>query len=103
LLLRAVDRERGLWIQSPYAQCAVRRARIETKAALLAALAAELHFPDYFGMNWDALDECLSEVTEPTAIVWTESARYAAADPTGFSIVQNCFAETSAPVTLLLA
>lgn len=32
------------------------------KAALLATLAATLHFPDYFGGNWDALHDCLTEL-----------------------------------------
>lgn len=32
------------------------------KAALLALLAAALKFPDYFGGNLDALDECLRDL-----------------------------------------
>lgn len=38
------------------------------KAELLSALAQALHFPDWFGHNWDALaeslDECLAEMDE---------------------------------------
>ncbi len=41
---------------------AVVPAGIETKAHLLDALARELRFPDYFGHNWDALDECLRDL-----------------------------------------
>ncbi len=33
------------------------------KASLLCALSRELHFPDYFGGNWDALDECLADLS----------------------------------------
>ncbi|MDP2431000.1 MAG: barstar family protein [Pseudomonadota bacterium] len=33
------------------------------KESLLAALGRELHFPDYYGGNWDALDECLADLS----------------------------------------
>ena len=33
------------------------------KDALLTALGAALHFPDYYGANWDALEECLSDLS----------------------------------------
>lgn len=35
---------------------------IASKADLLRALAAELHFPAYFGRNWDALADCLGDL-----------------------------------------
>src|SRR4051794_34142310 len=36
---------------------------ITTKHALLGMLAESLQFPDYFGANWDALDECLRDLS----------------------------------------
>ena len=33
-------------------------------AALLARLARELQFPDYFGANWDALQDCLTDLPD---------------------------------------
>jgi len=33
------------------------------KASLLAALGQVLNFPDYYGHNWDALDECLADLS----------------------------------------
>jgi RNAse (barnase) inhibitor barstar len=37
-------------------------------------LAESLGFPDYYGMNLDALADCLSEVTDPARIVLRRSA-----------------------------
>ena len=42
---------------------------INTKDELLQVLAKELKFPDYFGMNWDALSECLRDLD------WLKSRR----------------------------
>ncbi len=33
------------------------------RGSLLAALGAVLDFPDYYGVNWDALEECLSDLS----------------------------------------
>jgi hypothetical protein len=33
------------------------------KAALLRAVAAALEFPDWFGHNWDALEDCLTDLS----------------------------------------
>jgi RNAse (barnase) inhibitor barstar len=36
---------------------------IRSKQKLLCVLADKLHFPRYFGHNWDALEECLHDLT----------------------------------------
>lgn len=36
-------------------------ARITTKSALLEVLGKALKLPDYFGNNWDALEECIRD------------------------------------------
>ena len=36
-------------------------ARTRGKRELLTLLARQLGFPDYFGCNWDALDDCLRD------------------------------------------
>lgn len=38
-------------------------AGIDSKAALLDMLCSVLRFPSYFGRNWDALDECLRDLS----------------------------------------
>lgn len=36
---------------------------LHSKAALLDALSIALRFPDYFGRNWDSLEECIRDLT----------------------------------------
>ena len=38
-------------------------ARMTDKRAMLAELADKLAFPDYFDRNWDALEECLNDLS----------------------------------------
>ena len=50
-------------------------AGIKSKAALLDALSIALHFPRYFGGNWDALDECIRDLSwlpDGDVILWHE-------------------------------
>lgn len=46
-------------------------AGLHDRAALFDALAQTLQLPDYFGRNWDALDECLRDLSwlKPKTIV----------------------------------
>lgn len=37
--------------------------RAQGKEALLRDIAAALDFPDWFGQNWDALEDCLSDLS----------------------------------------
>lgn len=37
--------------------------RVADEAGLLAELARVFHFPDYFGGNWDAADDCLRDLS----------------------------------------
>jgi hypothetical protein len=40
------------------------------KRSLLAAVGHALDFPDYFGENWDALEECLGDLSWRAGPVW---------------------------------
>jgi RNAse (barnase) inhibitor barstar len=47
-------------------KCAVWRidlAKVRSKARLLATLARALDFPEWFGHNWDALQDCLTDLS----------------------------------------
>src|SRR5690348_7992855 len=58
--------------------------KIESQEAFMDAVATALGFPDHFVANWDALDECLRAIDEPTEVEWVDSRRYHLADPEGF-------------------
>jgi RNAse (barnase) inhibitor barstar len=38
-------------------------AKVRSKSSLLAALAKGLDFPEWFGHNWDALQDCLTDLS----------------------------------------
>jgi hypothetical protein len=48
-------------------------AGIDTKKGLIDALDAGLGFPDYFGGNWDAFEECIRDLSwlDPIQVVLT--------------------------------
>lgn len=70
-----------------------------TKSQFLGLLGRTLSFPSWFGRNWDALEDCLTDASwmpEPGLVVRVEGFdSYAAADPDGFAILLDIF-KTSA-------
>lgn len=54
---------------------------------LHAELGTALSFPEYYGKNWDAFDECVADTTfdSPFALVWRDASGYAAANPKLFA------------------
>jgi RNAse (barnase) inhibitor barstar len=78
-------------------------AGVRGKDGLLARLAERLGFPDWFGDNWDALNDALAERAwnEPHGIVLTleRCGELAAADPEAFetalevldSVAESCY------------
>jgi RNAse (barnase) inhibitor barstar len=70
-----------------------------TKSQFLGLLGRTLSFPSWFGRNWDALEDCLTDASwmpEQGLVVRVEGFEsYAQADPDGFSILLDIF-KTSA-------
>jgi hypothetical protein len=63
---------------------AVVPARINTSKELLECLSRGLRFPDYFGKNWNALDECLADLSwlgKHEVTLWHEDVPLAERDP----------------------
>ncbi len=50
---------------------AVGRVDAHDKRALLTQVGSALGFPAYYGRNLDALWDCLTDLTVPTALVWS--------------------------------
>ena len=70
-----------------------------TKAQVLGLLGRALEFPSWFGRNWDALEDCLTDagwIAHPGVMVCIEGfGAYAKADADGFAILLDIF-KTSA-------
>lgn len=56
------DELRSLCADEGWAFVEVNVAGVEDKKALMRRLAQQLRLPDYFGHNWDAVADCLSEL-----------------------------------------
>jgi len=69
----------------------------EGKEAILRKLARELAFPSWFGGNWDALEDCLADLSWSSAVghvLLVEGANAAAADDVG--VLQDILGSTAA-------
>jgi RNAse (barnase) inhibitor barstar len=63
LLLKSGQRaESAVKIPAGFLFKVVRGGKCRSVAGLFAELAQTLDFPDYFGHNWDALEECLADL-----------------------------------------
>ncbi|WP_435971137.1 barstar family protein [Streptomyces sp. Qhu_M48] len=80
---------------------------VTDKAALMDRCAAALDLPDWFGRNWDALADCLTDLPEPVVLVVTGWQEYARTHPGEWRTAQDVFAtaveEGPTRLTVLLA
>jgi hypothetical protein len=74
-------------------------AKARGKEKLLSVLAAKLRFPSYFGHNWDALDECLRDLSwladQPRVVIVHEALPFSAAGE-ALAIYQSILADAVA-------
>ncbi|MEU6979949.1 MULTISPECIES: barstar family protein [unclassified Streptomyces] len=65
---------------------------VADKAAFMERCATALALPDWFGRNWDALADCLTDLPEPVALVVTGWQEYAGARPREWRLAQDVLA-----------
>ncbi|MFO0962641.1 MAG: barstar family protein [Phycisphaerales bacterium] len=71
----------------------IRGWKCQTKEACMNEMGAALQIPGYFGENWDALDECISDLS------WLPAARYVLF----LAEIQRAFPEDDASLRTLLS
>ncbi|MCT4357476.1 barstar family protein [Streptomyces sp. Je 1-79] len=80
---------------------------IVDKAGFMDRCAAALGLPGWFGRNWDALADCLTDLPGPVAVVVTGWQGYAEARPRDWETARDVFATASdtspTGLTVLLA
>lgn len=57
-----LDRRVAAWARAGAVGRVLRGAAMRTEQAAFDELAAVLEFPDWFGQNWDAVDDCLTDL-----------------------------------------
>ncbi len=60
-----------------------------TKADFLVGIGTALAFPAYYGRNLDALWDCLTDLEDPTAVVWTGWQELAINDPDAWARIMG--------------
>lgn len=77
----------------------------KNRTAVLRGIGQVLEFPDYYGANLDALWDCLTDLTEPTALVWHHWQDFAAEHPRDWAMLRTLLTERMAekpPFALIL-
>jgi RNAse (barnase) inhibitor barstar len=63
---------------------------VEDKDAFLESCDEAFELPEWFGMNWDALEECLADLDHEGAdgvlVVWADWGEFAEAAPKDFAV-----------------
>lgn len=77
----------------------VRGEAVSTKANLLEAISRTLQFPSYFGANWDALEDCLTDMSwvkaDSYVIVCDSVGFFAGRHPHEFETILSIFKDTA--------
>ena len=75
---------------------------LKSKEDLMSALSAVFALPDYFGRNWDALEESISELTPAGPIVLNSTSAFQELNPESFRMLLQILSDTLAHRCLIL-
>jgi RNAse (barnase) inhibitor barstar len=69
-------------------------AEVEDTSAFLDLCSQGFGVPDWFEMNWDSLEECVTEADEGEGllVIWSDWAGFADAEPEDFATAMDIFA-----------
>jgi RNAse (barnase) inhibitor barstar len=85
---------------TPYIDFVVIEGRkISDKNSLFKEFSEKLNFPDYFGFNWDAFSDCLTDLSwlehkNSFFIIYKETRQFRLANPEDWRIAQDILLET---------
>lgn len=65
----------------------------ETARDVLGAIGEALAFDEHYGLNLDALNDCLRDLSGPTVLLWDAWSGFARAEPGRFAIVVRILTE----------
>jgi RNAse (barnase) inhibitor barstar len=74
----------------------------QSRDEFLTALGETLSFPEHFGRNLDALNDCLRDLPGPTVLLWDGWCTLAREDEQTFGTVRSILAQHTATLTTLL-
>lgn len=74
----------------------------QTRDEFLAAVGEALSFPDHYGKNLDALNDCLRDLPGETVLLWDGWGTLAREDESAFAAVREILSEHQAALTTLL-
>lgn len=71
-------------------------AEAEDKAAFLEVCSEAFALPEWFGLNWDALEECLADLdlggVDGVIVLWVSWSEFAEAQPRDFAVAVDVLA-----------
>ena len=67
--------------------------RINDEAALHVCLFNAFKFPDYYGNNWDAFDECINDISRPIYIKVFGFPQLSKKVPRGAKLLKACLTD----------